>query len=257
MPDAPPFQSFFPRRLAGALFSTAAILAMMPDALSAQSTGDLAAWNALVVSPVGALPPRVRNGLFGDSLVTELSLHYGRWRYDMDDAIHNNLGVTAARQLGAARTDVAVTAGYLSVSCGSCAAWISAGVEAQQRLLQRDIAGDSVRPVEASLGVRVTAGAARYVGQGGAMGSSVTGAAEISVAFPAVWSSRAAISVMPGLGIGRFSSVDETAYGTRPMLGAALAWSLRNDLMIDVGMQRIYITDGPTQLGAGLTWRTR
>jgi hypothetical protein len=64
-----------------------------------------------------------------------------------------------------------------------------------------------------------------------------------------------AVSLMPGVGIGRFSSVDETAYGTRPTLGAALAWSLRSGVVIDMGLQRVYIDGGPTQAGAGLSWR--
>jgi hypothetical protein len=241
-------------RLIRVVSGTAVVLATMPGVLAAQSAGDLAGWNALVVTPVGALPPRASDTVWGDSARTELSFRYGRWRYDIDDAIHNGLGITIARPLGVARTAVAATVAYLSASCGGCAAWLSGGIEVQTRLIDATIAGDGASPATASLGLRASAGGARYLGQGGATASSIAGGATIGVAFPSMWSSRVAVSVMPGVGIGRFSSVDETAYGTRPILGAGLAWSLRS-VVIDMGLQRIYVADGPTQAGAGLTWR--
>ena len=37
-------------------------------------------------------------------------------------------------------------------------------------------------------------------------------------------------------------------------LGAALAWTFRSGLGLNIGMQRIIIAGGPTQLGAGLGW---
>jgi hypothetical protein len=223
----------------------------------AQSPGDLAAWDALVVTPVGALPPRVHDGLFVDAVRTELSVRYGRWRYDQDDAIHNDFGVTLARQLGVAQTEVALTAAYLSLSCGTCASWLSGGIAVHTRLIRQTIAGDSTHEVAASLGVRASAGAARYQGEGRAAATSIAGAASIGVAFPFVWSSRISVSVLPGVGIGRFSSVDEDAYGTRPTFGASMAWALPSGLVVDVGMQRIFIDGGPNQLGAGLSWVRR
>jgi hypothetical protein len=223
----------------------------------AQSVGDLAAWDALVVTPVGALSPRQRSALYTDSARTELSFRYGRWRYDIDDAIHNNMGITYGRQLGFAHTGIAVTAAYLSLSCGGCQAWMSGGIEAQTQLYRLALGGDSLPDLAASLGLRTTAGAARFMGEGHAVATSASAAATFGLAFPWAWSSRILISVLPGYGVGRFSSVDETAYGTRPMLGGSMLMALPSGFVMDFGFQRIVIDGGPSQIGAALSWMRR
>ena len=81
-----------------------------PHVGHAQTLRDIAAWDALVVSPIGALPPRMHDELFvGTRTPAELSVRYGRWRYDEDDAIHNDIGLTVTHGFGATRTDIAVT----------------------------------------------------------------------------------------------------------------------------------------------------
>jgi hypothetical protein len=245
------------RSSASRALAAGAVLAIGSGEARAQSSGDLAAWDALIVSPVGALPPRAHEVLFADSARSELSMRYGRWRYDQDDAIHNDFGVTFARQLGVAQTGVSVTVAYLSLSCGTCSAWLSAGLEAQTRLFRKVIVGDSLHEVATSLGVRASAGGARFMGDGHAMATSIAGAASIGLAFPFAGSSRVSLSVLPGVGIGRFSSVDQDAYGTRPTLGASMAWALPSGPVVDLGMQTIFIDGGPTQFGFGLSWVLR
>jgi hypothetical protein len=242
------------RHITVCVLAGCAVLAGGSGEARAQSTGDLAAWDALVVTPVGALPPRVHDLLFGDSARAELSVRYGRWRYDIDDAIHNDFGVTLSRQLGIGDTGIALTAGYLSLSCGTCKSWLSGGIEVQTRLIRQTLAGDSLHEVAASLGVRASAGAARFLGDGRATATSIAGAASIGMAFPLGWSSRMSVAVLPGLGIGRFSSVDEDAYGTRPTFGASMAWALPKGIVVDLGLQRVYIEGGPTLFGGGLSW---
>ena len=245
------------RRINPFLFGAALSFAVMPGTLSAQTAADVAGWDALVVSPVGALPPRARDGLFGDAIPTELSVRYGRWRYDLDDGIHNAIGFTYAQPFGPGRTSVGVSLAFLSLSCGNCGSWLSGGLDAKTELVQRRLAGDSDRAVTASAGLRTSVGGGHFIGDGSASALSIAGAGTFGLAFPSVWSSRISVSLMPGVGIGRFSSVDETAVGTRPMLGGAFAWALPSGVIIDVTAQRIFIADGPTQLGAGLSWRIR
>jgi hypothetical protein len=245
------------RRIAGCALASAAMFAAGSREAHAQSKGDIAAWDALIVSPVGALPPRVRDGLFTDLTRAEFSVRYGRWRYDMDDAIHNSIGVTLGRELGGAHTGITITGAYLASSCGTCSAWLSGAIEVQTRIIQRAIAGDSLHEMVASLGVRGSAGGARYSGEELANAASVTGAASMSLAFPFAWSTRMSVSVLPGVGLGRFSSVDENAYGTRPTLGATVAWAVRSGFVVDFGMQRIFIDGGPSQVGTSLSWVRR
>ena len=231
------------------------LLAIWPRIIAAQSAGDLAAWNALVLSPVGAFPLRLSRSLWGDPAHTDMSLRYGRWQYDMDDAIHNDMGVTVGRQLGAAHTGVSATLAYLSVSCGSCAAWVSGGIDVERALFATSRAPDSAARMRAGVGLRASAGAARYLGTGGATASSIAGAATLDLAFAAIWSTQVMISLVPGVGIGRFSSPDETASGARPMLGGTLGWGIGRGVVIGVGVQRVSIDGGPTQAGGNLSWR--
>lgn len=240
------------RRIVGGLLAVSTALSI-GRRVEAQSTGDIAAWDALMVTPVGALPPRGHDALFGDSPRTELSFRYGRWRYDIDDAIHNDFGVTVTRAFGVAHTSLSLTAAYLSLSCGTCSAWMSGGLEARTRLINRRIAGDSSRDVAVSAGVVASGGVARFLGDGHATAGSLAGAASFGVTFP-VASSRVSLTVLPGVGIGRFSSVDEDAYGTRPTLGASAACVLPWGMVADLGIQRIYIDGGPSQIGLGLSW---
>lgn len=235
----------------GAVF----LLAMLPGIITAQSAGDLAAWNALVLSPVGAFAPRLSQDQLVDPAHTDMSFRYGRWQYDLDDAIHNDMGLTIGRQLGATHTGVSATLAYLSVSCGSCAAWVSGGVEVQRALFATSRAPDSAAGLHAGVGLRASAGAARYMGTGGAIASSIAGAATLDLAVPAIWSTQVMISLVPGIGFGRFSSPDETASGVRPMLGGALGWVLGRGVIIGLGVQRIIIDGGPTQAGGSLSWR--
>lgn len=227
----------------------------MPRAARAQSLGDLAAWDALVVTPIGALPPRAR--LSDDAAPRELSIRYGRWRYDIDDAIHNDVGVTVARDVGFAHGSVALTGAYLSLSCGTCDAWVAGGLELQSHLLHEHIGGDSAGGVNATLGVRLNAGSARFLGDGHATALSLAGAGVLGVSLSLPRDTRLSVAVMPGVGVGRFASVDETASGTRRTYAVAAALALHHGLVLDVGFQRIVIDGGPMQLGAGLAWRAR
>ncbi|GAC1649663.1 MAG: hypothetical protein NVS4B3_07090 [Gemmatimonadaceae bacterium] len=223
----------------------------------AQSVNDLAAWDALMLSPVGALPPTARNPTDGDVRPNEVSIRYGRWRYDLDDAVHNNIGITFAHRFDVASTELAVTGAYLPLSCGTCLSWVSGGIDLQSTVWQGALDGTEGRTPSANLGVRVGLGGARYVGEGHAIAGSATAGVALGVAVPFVWRSRVAASVIPGFGFGRTASADESLHGTRPYIGAALAWTFPSGFAVDLGMQRVIIVGGPPQIGMGFGWRVR
>ena len=223
--------------------------------LAAQSPADLSAWNALAVSPVGALPVRAVRTPFGDSSWSDVSINFGIWHYDEDDAIHNNFAFTYARSLSAGHRSVAATLGYLSLSCGSCAAWLSGGVDVDADLVDLRAAGAGDRGLSATLGLRASVGGAHYLGEGNASAISVATMIPLTVAFETFGASRMSVAFRPGMGVGRFSSVDEIGSGIRPIVGASVAWAKRRGPALELGMQRVFITRGPSQLGASLSWR--
>ena len=239
------------------LCRSALLLLALPFALGAQSASDLAAWNALVVTPIGALPTGATDLFAGDSTRSSLSVRYGRWRYDQDDAIHNDAGVVLTRRISGTPTTVSVTLGYLSLSCGPCASWLSGGVDVETPVLRRQLNGHGDNGTVARVAVRLSAGGASFRGEGQASASTTAGTGILGVTFPALMSTHVALSLSAGVGAGQFSSTDETAHGARPLAGGAVAWALPRGLVIDAGFQRIIIAGGPTQLGSSITWRAR
>lgn len=220
---------------------------------SAQSISQFAAWSALMLSPVGALPAVERDSR-QLSRGWEVDARYGRWRYDIDDAIHDDAGLTLSHALAGA-VDLSVTGAYLSLSCGTCAGWISGGLQARVPLVNVHVASIGERDVSLSLGLRGDVGLAHYRGEGGANARSISGNVAITLETPAPLGSRLAFAVLPGIGGGRVVSVDLTAQDTRPMLGGTVAWTFRSGLALHAGIQRIVIDGGPSQLGLALSWR--
>lgn len=246
-----------------ALCATLAASLVASAGAAAQSTdGQLAAWDALMLSPAGALPPVARQNAGDDPRRDELSVRYGFWRYDGDDSPHSNFGATVAHRFTSA-TEVAVTGGFLSISCGGCTGWVLGGAELRQTLWSSTRA---TSPLSGAFGIRASAGAAFNRGAstgsaglaaGRATARSVSAAVDLSVGARVPHVGRLTASVLPGYGFGALSSTDLTGQGMRSTFGAALAWETRHGVSVDVGTQRIVYTGAPAQFGGGLSWRFR
>jgi len=223
---------------------------VVPIALAAQSAGDRAAWNAIMLPPAGALPPLARDPIDDEARQTNVWLRYGRWRYDVDDAIHNNIGVTVFHQLPFASSELSITAAYVSLSCSLCPAWISGGASLNSTLWQQGDVGD----FSGSVGLRADVGGAHYRGSSQTNAGSIAGAVVGGVGVPLTKNSHLSATIFPGVGVGKIALVDGVHTGTRRSLGAALAWTHASGLAFDLGMQRIMIAGGPTEVGAGVGW---
>ena len=242
-------------RRAAAAACAAVVLGAGPHQAAAQSASQLGAWDALMLSPVGALAPLARDPGPTESRAHELSLRYGRWRYDADDAVHDTMGLTFSPDLGFARTRVTFTGAYLLVECTNCSHWALGGVDVQSSLWNRAFAGAGVRPATAGVGLQASLGGARY---GGSESSTATSAAigiPIGVTWGFVNASTLCASIIPGVGFGRIASSELAESGYRGMIGAAVSWTLTSTFGIHLGMQRVIISGGPTQVGAGLSWK--
>ena len=232
---------------AGALLASGVV----PCTLAAQSLGDRAAWDALILSPVGALAPLARNVGGNDSRQGNLWLRYGRWRYGVNDAIHNNIGVTVFQQVPFASSELSVTGAYLSLSCVACPTWISGGASLQSTLWQQGDLDES----SGSVGLRVDVGGAHYRGEYQTSAASATSAVVLGVGRQFVGQSHLFASISPGIGLGRIALIDGIRNGARRTLGAALALTHSSGLAVNFGIQRIMIARGPTQMGFGVGWR--
>ena len=217
----------------------------------AQSLGDLAAWDALVVSPLGALP-----SVIGPMGRAGIAVQYGRWRYDADDAIHNDIGVTLSHQLGPRGTQLSVTGAFLSLSCGDCDSWLSAGADVRTPLLAHALAGDSLRHVSGELALRLSGGGARYLGDGHAVAYSAALQVPVSLAVP-VGAARLRLAASAGVGIGRLSSADNDAYGTLGIVAVSAGWAFSNGVVLEATNQRVELNGAPSQVGVSVRWSRR
>jgi hypothetical protein len=235
---------------AGALLASG----IVPCSLAAQSPSDRAAWDAMILSPVGALAPLARNVGDDDSRQGNVWLRYGRWRRDVHDAIHNNIGITVFQQVPFASSELSVTGAYLSLSCHACPTWISGGASLQSTLWQQGDLDDSSASI-GSVGLRVDVGGAHYRGEYQTTAASTTSALVLGVGQSFIGQSHISASISPGIGVGRIALIDGIHTGVRRTLGAALAWTHSSGVAVNLGMQRIEIAGGPTQVGLGVGWR--
>jgi hypothetical protein len=237
-----------------------AVCAAAPRIAAAQTTEQIAAWYGLMLSPVGALSPVAHDpglaGLPGSSL----ALRYGRWRYDADDEVHDNFGLTWSRRFAFMRTEIAVTGAYQLDQCGSCSGWELAGVSLRSTLLRLSSSSDRAqaqsRAVRFGVSATVDAGGAKFHGTGGATTFSLAGSAPIELAFPFGWSSLS-VAVIPGIGFGRISADARSTSGVLGSVGGAISWAITRRASLDVGVQRIIMPRSVPQVGAAFTWNYR
>ncbi|MBI3567655.1 MAG: hypothetical protein HY084_05565 [Gemmatimonadetes bacterium] len=230
------------------------LLGLGARASSAQSASQLGAWDALMLSPAGALTPVAHDPGEVAAGARELSLRYGRWRYDADDAVHDNIGVTWTYHFGRARTQLAITAAYGLVECPTCSGWTMGGVDLQSTAYSRDFATSSPRPITAGVEVRGSLGFARYRGEGTPTAVSASLVMPLEVSLPVPLESRVTLALIPGFGYGEITSADAAEGTVLPMLGGAVAWSVTSRLSINLGLQRVVLQGGPMQIGTAVSW---
>lgn len=241
----------FPGRLTVAALVLS--LAAWPHDTAAQSVSQLGAWDGLMLSPIGALAPvasDLREIAHGPGV---LSLRYGRWRYDAEDAVHDNIGLAWSHSLGFARTQVTLTGAYGLVECPACSSLAIAGIDLQSTLLTRIVATSNGRPASTGVGLRVSFGGGSELATNATTAVSAAIALPIDIALPFKKASLLCASIIPGFGFGRTASTDLTESGFLPMLGGALAWTVTPSIGVSLGVQRIFIAGGPTQLGGSIS----
>jgi hypothetical protein len=222
-----------------------------PTGTRAQTVGQYAAWDALLVSPIGAFIP-LGEGPTANSPTNSVAIRYGRWRYNIDDADHGIYGLTWSHAAGS-RSRASITGGYAHVSCDGCEAWAMWGADFESRVLEVD-RGEGRHPVTATLAARVS------VGGGGLRGPphsiSRTAAFEMPVAVRLryrtgrdVWA-----SLSPGAAYGNLWGPTSSDGAVLGMLGTVAGCQLTSFLGMELGARKVFITGGPIDFGASLVW---
>lgn len=211
----------------------------MGSPASAQSDGDIAAYVALSLTPVGALPLTARSTMFDASPApTSFTARYGN-QQDL-----HNFGIGGDfRAGGSARASV--TLGL--VTCDGCDGTIMAGADYVAPIVRSAI-GTGATPPSFTVAINPSVGFAKPEGEVTILSASV--GLPIAVAMGDA-GSRVAVFVSPGMAFGLLSGSGESESGTRPMLGGGVGLRFGR-MTISGSAQKIFIDEGDVQFGLGI-----
>src|SRR5258708_5165185 len=225
-----------------------------PAQARAQTVGQYAAWDALMVSPTGAFIPT------GDDPTAtfprnSLALRFGRWRYNADDTAHPTYGLTLTHAVGS-RSRLSLTGAYVYVSCGECGGWGVSGIDFESRLRYTEH-GESLHQVATSLGVRGSARGARLRSPPHTVARSA--ALEVPMSVPVRYRAGRDLwgSVSRGLGYGNMWGPSGSDAGVLGTLGMTAGLDLTSFLGMELGARRVFITGGPFDFAASFVWAFR
>lgn len=206
---------------------------------AAQSPGDVAAYAALSVTPVGALPLMARSTMF-DAGPAPASFNA---RYGTQDELHT-FGIGGDFRAGSSgRT--AVTLGYLT--CDGCDGILMLGADYITPVIRSAIGTGTTSALTVSLNPSL--GLAKPTeGEGTALAANV--GLPVAVAMGDA-GTRVAAFISPGIGYGLLSGSGESESGMRPMLGGGLGLRL-GQMTISGSVQKIFIEGGEIQYGLGI-----
>jgi hypothetical protein len=214
----------------------------------AQDAGDVAAYLAMVFTPIGALPPQITPSMAGLTQTrARVRVQYGRFSFT-DDVGYNNLGVGI--DVGRGRGSMGLTLGYGFDDCeGDCDGVIMLGGHIEGRLASSSL-GDTPDGARLNMGIRGDLGFSRMDDV-----TSFTGVVGVPVALSAPSGGiRFVPFLTPAFGFGRLSGDDDSESGVRFLLGGGVGVVSATQLMINFGFQKVLIEDGDTMFGIGVAW---
>ena len=248
------------------LLSAVALLAVASGRLAAQnipvdvlvpgnsgpSASDLNAWQAMVMTPYGSLPPMITRGMAGGAPGprenSAFELRYGQFTIAGDNRPVRTGGIGA--RFGA----LGLVVGYQG--CSGCDGGLLLGADYEGVLVRQMLTGNGAHSLF-TLGLRPAVGFGRSFGSGPDVSAiSATLDVPVSVAVPVGQTARVVPFVAPGFGVGALRGGGGASdSGTRGSIafGAALV-DLAPGLGLNLGWRKVFIDGGPTTIGVGLTF---
>ena len=225
------------------LLAGTVILACPTTTALAQDEGDVAAFFALLTTPVGALPPSITPAMLGDDTGRRFGMRYGTYEFDFLERFHN-IGVTL--------TDPRLGVSVAYLTCDGCDGAVMVGVEFDP-ILARGTLGGTAASGAWTIGLRPTIGYA--TGTDDPFGDnifSVGGGLPGAIAVP-LSDGKLVAFVEPGIGVGMINSEGESESGFRFLFGGGIGYVGRM-FGVHAGFQKIFLEDAPTQWGVGFSF---
>jgi hypothetical protein len=227
----------------------ASALVLAAPAMSAQQGGpsekDIAAYLGINGSTVGALPPLATNTLAGAG---GMGWHFQYGRLSDDETTASSFAGGLDITVGTGR--LAFTAGYMTVDYGE-------GIDSEGHLMlgsryTRQLAGDKLG----------TNGGRWQMGFEGELGVGLpedSRAMAIAVGLPVklTFGKNMKVSpfITPSFAHGSYKVDDVSESALKFMVGAGVGLGLRNGVGVNFGMRKVFIDEGDTQYGLGVTIR--
>lgn len=238
----------------------------------AQTSGDLAARTALVLTPVGALPPVMTSTIAAEVRTdVSVSFRYGHLPTNEAGPSSNNAGATVFFPVGR-RSTVSLTGGFFSPSCRGCDPGLMIGVAGDTRLGETPF-GSGRYPSRLTFGLNGELGYGSPRNTSFSDGSLVSGMVGVPIGLVSGNRARDAMRIVPfitpGFGFGGIRGSDRVIVvfpngrtevrndelsGTRFMLGGGLGvYNRASTVSFTVGFQYVAIQDAEPQFGVALT----
>lgn len=227
-------------------FAVAGLLVAAP--LHAQvSSDDVSAYRALMLTPIGALPPIATSTIVGEvQSGAAFALRYGYYGGGESLSSHNNFGATAILPLGLGST-LSLTGGVGSGQ-GSNGLMLSAGADTRITEMPFGSGADSRR---LAIGVNGELGYGKPTGE-----HVIAGAVGLPFSLIPGRMARDAMRIVPwvtpafGFGNEKFDNFDQTFSGSRFMLGGGLGlYNPASSVAFSVGVQYVSIQNAQLQVG--------
>ena len=215
-----------------------------PRGIRAQSIGDVAAYGAMVSTPVAALSPIVLPYMTGtEQRGLGFAAKYGRLSLG-DFGSANTLVADFTGPMG--KGSWGLEAGYLETTCEGCEGNVMAGLHLEAPL----VAAGSKTGTLFTLGMQGTIGFAKPT-DGTAWAAGVTMPVALSMTAGRI---QIVPFVSPGIGVGLVSA-DGSHSGYRFDVGGGVGvTNVAPGLGITVGAQKVLIDGGRTVFGLGVSW---
>jgi hypothetical protein len=238
----------------------------------AQTSGDFAARTALVLTPVGALPPIMTSTIAAETRTdVSVSLRYGHLPNSGGSASFNNAGATVLFPVGQ-RSTVSLTGGFFSASCRDCDPGLMLGLAGDTRLGETPF-GSGRNPSRLTLGLNGELGYGSPRNSSFNDGALVSGMVGLPIGLVPGSRERDAMRIVPfitpGFGFGGIRGGDRVVLvrpngvvdvrsdelsGTRFMLGGGLGiYNRSSTVSFTLGFQYVSIEDAEPQFGIALT----
>jgi hypothetical protein len=235
-----------------------AFVSLAASAAAGQSTGEIAAFNALMFTPIGALPPIMTSSISANvQRSAQLALRYGYVSGSRRDVLFggdvNSFGISGVLPMGLGST-LTLTGGVSSPECDGCESGLMLSVGGDMRLTSMPMGtGRDGARLTISLNGEFGFGKPRVPFD--VVSSVWSGAVGLPIGLVSSGGSagmRIVPFITPAFGFGNVDFRDdiETESGSRFMLGGGVGiYNPRSSIVLNLGFQYVAIDNGGTQIG--------